>query len=93
MSEFQGPANAADVESLLAMPDGFRPSYDDLLEAVRAYKLWDICEEEHLSTFHGRMDICSYAQWAGDRALGRPHDAKWCGVPWLVLIRDGGDHE
>lgn len=77
-------------DQLLAMPAGFRPSYADLLEAVKAYKFWDIAEHHNLGTFHDKMDLCSYAEWMGDKALGRAHKQEWAGVPRLVLTLKEG---
>jgi hypothetical protein len=85
MSEYQGPTEEGERDQLIGWPSEHVPTYLELLEAVKAYKLWDVAEEKPLGTFHDRMDLCSYAQWAGDVALGRPHQAEWEGVPRLVL--------
>lgn len=31
------------------------------------------------------MDVCSYAEWCCDKALGRPHAEEWEGVPRIVI--------
>lgn len=77
--------NIENRDELLAMPAGFVPSYADLLEAVKASCLWALAEQEHLGSFNTRLDLCSYAEWCCDRALGRPHDSEWHGVPRIVL--------
>ena len=76
---------------LIEMPEGFKPSYEDLLEAVEASCLWAIAEQRSLGSFHTRMDLCSYAEWCCDKALGRPHKEEWEGVPQLILTRS--DHD
>jgi hypothetical protein len=76
-----------DVKHLIEMPEGFKPSYEDLLEAVEASCIWAILEHDNLGTFYDRMDLCSYAEWCVDKALGLPHDDEWAGVPRLVLAR------
>ena len=72
-------------EEALAEPKGFTPSYDDLLEAVRASCFWAEAENQHLGTFDDRMNLGSYAEWCCDKALGRPHSEEWEGVPRIVL--------
>ena len=74
-------------DDLLAMPEGFTPSYDNLLEAVKASALWSIAKHNNLGSFHTKVDLCSYAEWCCDKALGRPHDEEWTGVPRIVLER------
>lgn len=78
-----------EAESVLAVPHGYVPSYDDMLEAVEAYVLWNIAEDKNIGTFHEKMDLYSYAKWAGNKALGLPHDSEWRGVPSIVItMRD-----
>lgn len=81
----QNPVAEAEREAVLAAPHGYAPPYDDLLEAVKAYMLWQIAEDKNLGTFHAKMDLCSYAEWAGKKALGLPHDPEWKGVPRIVI--------
>lgn len=76
-----------DLRDLIEMPEGFKPGYGNLLEAVRASCLWAIAEQRTLGSFHDRMDLCSYAEWCCDKALGRPHAEEWEGVPRLILER------
>ena len=86
----QGPVDKAEREAVLDAPAGYAPSYADLLEAVKAYKIWDMAEEKNLGSFHDKMDLCSYAQWAGNKALGLPHEPEWRGVPRLTITLSGG---
>ena len=72
---------------ILNEPVGFVPSYDDLLEAVRATCFWHEAEHQTLGTFYDRMDLCHYAEWCCDKALSRPHAEEWQGVPQIVLRR------
>jgi hypothetical protein len=75
------------VKHLLEIPEGFKPSYDDLLEAVEASCIWAILEGENPKRvgFNTMIDVCSYAEWCCDKALGRPHSDEWEGVPRIVL--------
>jgi hypothetical protein len=78
-----------DVKHLIEMPEGFKPSYEDLLEAVEASCIWAILEHENPKcvSFADMMDVCSYAEWCCDKALGRPHTDEWEGIPRIVLER------
>lgn len=77
------------VRDLVEMPEGFKPGYADLLEAVEASCIWAILENENPKRvgFSTMMDVCSYAEWCCDKALGRPHKEEWEGVPHIVLVR------
>jgi len=88
--ENQCPVDEAEREAVLAAPTGYAPSYADLLEAVKAYMMWHIAEDKNLGTFHAKMDLCSYAEWAGKKALGLPHDEIWRGVPRLEIRLNQG---
>ena len=77
--------NITNRAEILAEPEDFVPTYDDLLEAVRASAHWADAEQQTLGTFDMRMNLCSYAEWCCDKALGRPHDEEWTGVPHIVL--------
>jgi hypothetical protein len=81
----QNPVDEAEREAALAAPFGYAPSYADLLEAVKAYMLWHVAEDKNLGTFHAKMDLCSYAEWAGKKALGLPHAPEWKGVPRIAI--------
>ena len=81
----QNPVDEAEREAVLAAPHGYAPSYDDLLEAVKAYMLWHIAEDKNLGTFQAKMDLFIYAEWAGKKALGLPHEPEWKGVPRIVI--------
>lgn len=73
------------MDAVLKMPEGYEPTYEQLLDAVKAYKLWDLAEENNLGSFSDKMNLCSYAQWAADRALGRAHAKEWTPVPQITL--------
>jgi len=56
----------------------------DLEAAVEAAVLWFDAEDEYLGTFHDRMDLCCYAEWAARKAIGQ--DAgDFKGVPRLLI--------
>lgn len=84
-TDTQKPIAEAEREAVLAAPHGYEPSYADLLEAVKAYMLWHIAEDKNLGTFHAKMDLCSYSEWAAKKALGLPHEPEWRGVPHIVI--------
>lgn len=46
------------------------PPYKDLLEAVQAYVLWDVCEEKGIGTTELNKNIMLYAKECGKKALG-----------------------
>ena len=71
------------VDALNALVPG--GEVERLREACRACEEWHRAESEGLGTFHDRMDLCSYSEWATKRALGLPCDDEWKGVPRLVL--------
>ena len=75
----------ADLRHLLEMPEAYEPTYADLLEAVEASCIWAIAEHDNLGTFHQKMGLRDYAEWCCDKALGRPHDEEWRGVPQIVI--------
>ncbi len=58
----------------------------DLQEAVEASAQWFEAEDKHLGTFHGRMDMCQYAEWASRKALGQDV-GEFAGVPRLIITR------
>ena len=60
----------------------------DLLKAVEANVSWFEAEDKHLGTFHDRMDMCSYAEWASRKAIGQDV-GEFKGVPRLILTRSG----
>ena len=74
-------------KDVLAEPEGFVPDYDELLEAVRASAFWAEAEHQTLGSFYDRMDLCAYAEWCCGKALGRPHDDEFRGVPQIILRR------
>ncbi len=84
---FQAPPNAeANARLIAATPE--------LLEACQAQEAWFKSEREGLpksTTFHERMDLCSYCEYMTAKALakvaGKPFDKKeeWEGVPQILI--------
>ncbi len=60
-----------------------------LKEAAEAVLIWFDAEDKGLGSFHDRMDLCHYAEWATRTALGQDMGA-FKGVPRLVLTIDPG---
>jgi hypothetical protein len=55
------------------------------IEACEAMVLWFEAEDQNLGTFHDRMNLCKYAEWAARKALGQDV-GEFKGVPQLVLM-------
>jgi len=69
---------------------------EEMQAALEAHAAWADAEHESpkmSTTFHERMDLCSYSEWLTDKALGRPHDENWHGVPRLILDFNYGERE
>ena len=81
----QSPIDPLLRDVLLGTPTWHVYSYPDMLEAVKAYMIWNLAEDKNLGTFQDKMDMCSYAEWAGKKALGLPHDKEWKGVPRIAI--------
>lgn len=64
---------------------GDKPENAKLLEACKAMVLWFDAEDKNLGTFHDKMDLCKYAEWAARKALGQ-EVGEFEGVPKLVLV-------
>ena len=60
----------------------------DLQEAAEASARWYEAEDKNLGTFHDRMDMCKYAEWASRKALGEDV-GEFEGVPRLILTTTG----
>jgi hypothetical protein len=58
----------------------------DLLKAVEANVQWHDVESGYLGTFHDRMDLCCYSEWASRKALGQDV-GEFKGVPQLIITR------
>ena len=59
----------------------------DLQEAAEAMLRWFEAEDKHLGTFHDRMDLCQYVEWASRKALGEDV-GEFEGVPRLIITRE-----
>lgn len=56
------------------------------LEAVCAVMVrWFDAEEQNLGTFHDKMNLCKYTEWAARRALGQDV-GEFSGVPRLLIV-------
>ena len=67
----------------------------ELTEALEAHAVWSDAEESpKTTTLYERLDLCRYAEWLTDKALGRPHTPEFEGVPELILTihRGCNDH-
>jgi hypothetical protein len=64
-----------------------------LVKALEAHALWAKAENEHLGTFHERMDLCSYAEFMTEKALahvrGELFEKEWQGVPRIIITVGG----
>ena len=56
----------------------------NLEAAVEAAVRWFDAEDESLGTFHDRMDLCCYAEWAARKSLGQDV-GDFQGVPRLLI--------
>ena len=59
------------------------PTKDQAIEACLA---WFEAEDKNLGTFHDKMDLCAYAEWALRKASGQDV-GEFKGVPKLILSR------
>lgn len=66
----------------MSVPDDIQAEL--LLAAAEAMVRWFDAEDGNLGTFHGRMDLCKYAEWTARKALGQ-EVGEFEGVPRLVL--------
>ena len=57
------------------------PTYKDAAEACIA---WFDAESKGLGTFHQRMDLCKYSEWACRKANGEDLE-EFKGVPQIIL--------
>jgi hypothetical protein len=56
--------------------------------AVKAMVRWFDAEDQNMGSFHDRMDLCKYAEWAARRALGEDV-GEFEGVPRLIISTNG----
>jgi len=56
----------------------------EMREAVEACVQWFDAEDKYLGTFHDRMDLCCYAEWACRKALGQDV-GEFKGVPRILI--------
>jgi len=61
---------------------------NEMREAVEACVQWFDAEDKYLGTFHDRMDLCCYAEWACRKALGQDV-GEFKGVPRILITRGG----
>lgn len=59
-----------------------------LQAAGEAMVRWFDAEDQTLGSFHDRMDLCKYAEWAARRALGEDV-GEFEGVPRLIISTNG----
>ncbi len=86
MSSNCGPVSDEHRSEVLGIPAGHTPNHHDVWDALLAHAIWSLAENKNLGTFHDKMDLCSYAEWATNRALGLPNEKEeWVGVPRIVL--------
>lgn len=79
-------ADKAELERL-------RAENDRLLTAVEAMVRWFVAEDQHLGTFHDRMDLCAFTEWTARKALGQ-EVGEFKGVPRLILqVKPGSTAE
>lgn len=65
-------------------PAGFPDASPEYRQAVEAMVRWFDAERDNLGTFHDKMDLCKYAEWAARKALGEDV-GEFKGVPRLLI--------